>query len=219
MDELSMNEGPLTLPLASTCLVLVDIQYATGNPETGLGKHAAAQGKLEELRWRWDRISEKVVPNSLRMLEACRRLGVPRLFVTYGSEQADFGDLGRPLRRVCELSNNTVGQREHEIVDELKPLPDERVVNKLTVSAFNSTPIDRILRTYGSTDLLFCGVSTNACVEGTLRDAADRSYRCILVEDACGSSSEAAHQAGVDNVAGFLAKVASTDEVLSALKA
>ena len=99
------------------------------------------------------------------------------------------------MRALCEGTNNRVGEREHEIVDELKPLPNERVFNKITPSAFTSTPIELVLRTYGVDTLLFTGVSTNMCVEHTMRDAASYGFYCFLVEDACGADSPEMHDA------------------------
>ena len=148
------------------CLVIVDMQYATGSRTTGLGKRLAAQGKLEDAEYRFSRIEEYVVPNTKRLLDFFRAHDLRRVFLTYGSEVSDYSDLPEHVRELCEGTNNRVGEREHEIIDELKPLPNERVFNKIGASAFNSTPIDIVLRVYGVDTLLFAGVSTNMCVEG-----------------------------------------------------
>jgi len=120
---------------------------------------------------------------------------------------------------LCRATRNWVGQREHEVLDELMPGPNERVFNKITPSAFNSTPLELVLHTYGVDTLLFTGVSTNMCVEGTFRDAADRGFHCLLVEDACGADSQAMHDAALTVLQRLYGGVVSTQNVLAKLEA
>lgn len=202
-----------------TCLVVVDLQYATGTRTTGLGKLLARQGRLHEAEYRYSRIEQFVVPNTKRLLDAFRRHDLRRVFLTYGSEVSNYSDLSDQMRSLCEQTNNRVGEREHEIIDEFKPWPNERVFNKITPCAFTSTPIELVLHTYGVKTLLFAGVSTNMCVEHTLRDAADRGFHCILVEDACGADSQAMHDAAVNVVPRLYGGVMTTDEVLDRIEA
>lgn len=203
-----------------TCLVLVDIQYATGNPETGLGALLNKQGRLHEAEYRYNRIAEKVVPNSKRLLDFFRANDLRRVYLTYGSEVEDYSDLTHQLKALCEATKNREGEREHEIVDELKPLPTERVFNKITPSAFTSTPIDIVLsKAYGVDTLLFTGVSTNMCVEHTQRDAASYGYHCFMVDDACGADSPEMHDAAVTVIQRLYGTVLSTDDVIEQLSA
>jgi biuret amidohydrolase len=204
---------------AKACLVVVDIMYATGHPETGLGRFLASQGRLHEAEYRYARIAENVLPNTKRLLDFCRGNNVRRVFCTYGSEVSDYSDLTEQMRALCEGTNNRVGEREHEILDELKPRPDERVFNKITPSAFTSTPIEIVLRAYGVDTLLFTGVSTNMCVEHTMRDAASHGFHCFLVEDACGADSEAMHDAAVTVVQRLYGAVISSDEAMAQMEA
>jgi len=60
--------------------------------------------------------------------------------------------------------------------------------------------------------------STNSCVEGTARDAADRGFRCLLVEDGCGAASQTLHDATCTNFARLLGRVASSAQVLAELE-
>jgi nicotinamidase-related amidase len=202
-----------------TCLVIVDMMYATGTRTTGLGKLLAAQGKLQEAEYRFSRIENYVVPNTKRLLDFCRANEIRRVFLTYGSEVSDYSDLPEHVRELCRQTNNRVGEREHEIIDELKPLANERVFNKIGASAFNSTALDLVLHVYGVDTLLFVGVSTNMCVEGTMRDAADRGFRCVLVEDACGADAPQTHEAAVTVLQRLYGTVASTAQVIGRLEA
>jgi nicotinamidase-related amidase len=132
---------------------------------------------------------------------------------------SDFSDLSPQMKTLCEMTNNRVGEREHEIIDEMKPWPNERVFNKITPCAFTSTPIELVLHTYGVETLLFTGVSTNMCVEHTLRDAADRGFACILVEDACGADTQAMHDSAVNVVQRLYGGVSTTDKVIQEIEA
>ena len=202
-----------------TCLVIVDLQYATGTRTTGLGALLASQGRLHEAEYRYTRIDELVVPNTLRLLDAFRERQLRRVFLTYGSEVEDCSDLSSQMFDLCRATRNWTGQREHEILDELTPEPTERVFNKITPSAFNSTPLELVLHTYGVDTLLFTGVSTNMCVEGTFRDAADRGFHCLLVEDACGADSQEMHDTTVTVLQRLYGGIVSTEEALAKLGA
>lgn len=218
-DYVAVFTPEAELDPATTCLVVVDMQYATGCRTTGLGKRLAAQGKLKDAEYRFSRIENVVVPNTRRLLEFCREHDIRRVFLTYGSEVSDYSDLPDHIRELCRETNNRRGEREHEIVDELKPLPNEAVFNKRGASAFLSTALDLVLNVYGVDTLLFVGVSTNMCVEGTMRDAADRNFRCIMVDDGCGADSPVMHEASLTVVQRLFGTVSTTDEVIQRLEA
>jgi len=114
---------------------------------------------------------------------------------------------------------NTRGRREHEVLDELAPLAGEPVINKTTMSAFHSSGFERLLRSWGVEHLVFTGVSTNSCVEGTARDAADRGYRCLLAEDGCGAASARLHEAACENFRRLLGRVAASADIIAELDA
>jgi len=218
-DYVAIYTPETELDPATVCLVVTDIQYATGTRTTGLGKLLASQGKLGDAEYRYSRIENFVVPNTKRLLDFFRANDLRRVYLTYGSEVSDYSDLPNHVRELCRSTNNRVGEREHEIIDELKPLPNERVFNKMGASAFNSTAIDLVLHVYGVDTLLFTGVSTNMCVEGTLRDAADRNFRCFLVEDACGADSPAMHEASLTVTQRLFGEITTTEAVLEKLEA
>jgi nicotinamidase-related amidase len=139
------------------------------------------------------------------------------VYVTVGSAMPDYSDA--PAYKVASFKskNNHAGAREHEILDELKPLPQEPVVNKTTNSAFWSTGIDRLLTAMEARYLLFVGVSTNMCVEGTARDAADIGYRCVLIEDALATTHEELHRGTIINFQRTYGRATSTQHILEEL--
>ena len=168
--------------------------YATGSREHGLGAEHGERGPDARggLPLRPHRPASSC-PNTLRLLEWARANDMRRVFLTYGSEVEDYSDLSPQMYDLCKATRNRKGLREHELLDVLDVRPTERVINKITPSAFTSSPIELILRTYGATDLLFTGVSTNMCVESTLRDASDKGFGCVLVEDATGTDAQEYH--------------------------
>ena len=198
-----------------TALVIVDVQYASGSRHHGLGKLLAAAGTLADAEYRFARIDRFVVPNSKRLAEHFRRLGARVIYVTYGCELPDFGDAPIQLREWLVATNNTVGQREHEIVDELKPLPGDLVLNKNTMGAFGSTGIDAHLKSMGVRNIVVTGVSTNNCVGMTAQEASDRQYGVVVVAYATGTCSDEMQESTLKTFRRLWGRVASTDEVIA----
>lgn len=216
-DYASLFNPPFQLDRRSVALVVVDMQYASGSRSDGLGALLRAKGLEDRGTYRFDRIEQVVTPTIQRLLVAFRREKMPVIYLTVGSELPDFGDMLPGMRRFAEAIGNTEGTKEHRILDELAPMPGEAVVNKTTMSAFHSSGFERLVQAMGRTQLCFTGISTNSCVEGTARDAADRGFQCVIVEDGCGAASAALHEASCHNFARLLGRVASAGEILAEL--
>jgi len=216
-DYASLFNGGFSLDPARIALVVVDMQYASGSRELGLGRLLRERGEEISGAWRFDRIEKVVVPAIQRLLDFFRAHGLRVVYLTVGSELPDYSDLLPHMRPMAEAVGNTAGRREHEILDELEPAPGEPVLNKTTMSAFHSSGFERLLRAWGIEQLAFTGISTNSCVEGTARDAADRGFQCVLVEDGCGAASLALHEGACRNFARLLGRAADSDTVLAEL--
>jgi nicotinamidase-related amidase len=208
-----------TLEPGRAALVVVDMQYASGSRDHGLGRGLKDRGQEALGAYRFDRIESVVVPTIQRLLAFFRQHRLRVCYLTVGSELPDYSDLLPHMRAFAESAGNTQGRREHEILDALAPHPGEAVLNKTTMSAFHSSGFERLLRSWGIEHLVFTGISTNSCVEGTARDAADRGYRCLLVEDGCGAASQALHDATCRNFERLLGRVARSDVVMAELAA
>ncbi|MEV0623467.1 cysteine hydrolase [Nonomuraea sp. NPDC050404] len=101
------------------------------------------------------------------------------------------GPMGRILVR---------GEEGHDIVPELYPIPGEPVVDKPGKGAFYATDLEAILRGRGIQTLLVCGVTLEVCVHTTVREANDRGYECVVLEDCVGSYFPEFLRVGLDMI-------------------
>ena len=111
------------------------------------------------------------------------------------------------------------GTFEHEVVAALAPATGELVIDKNTSSAFNSTGLEWLLRNMDVDTLVLAGMATDMCVETTARDAADRGFNVIVVEDATATFFEAHHRAALSGFARVFGQVWESSDVLAALDA
>lgn len=195
-------------------LIVVDMQYVDAHPEWGIGRAARQAGRSEALAEYWPAV-ERAIVAQLRLLEAARRAGIQVIFTRIATQTRDARDVGRQHRLVgLPVPRDS---RDACIIDDLRVGPDDVVLSKVSSSPFNSTAIDRLLRNLDVDTLLVCGVVTNGCVEGTVRDASDLGYQVIMVEDACAAVTPALHQAAITNLKDAFCNVRSTDDVVAEL--
>ncbi|EED21904.1 isochorismatase family hydrolase, putative [Talaromyces stipitatus ATCC 10500] len=122
------------------------------------------------------------------------------------------GPLGRLLIR---------GEVGHDTIDELYPLPDEPVIDKPGRGAFAHTDFELLLRNKGVKNLLLTGVTTDVCISTTMREANDRGFDCVVVEDACAATEPSLHTSTLDSIkmeGGIFGAVTSSADVIQALE-
>ena len=97
---------------------------------------------------------------------------------------------------------------------------DDIIIDKTTNGAFTYTDLDHVLRARDVTHLMFMGCTTDVCVHTTLREAVDRNFQCLLIEDACASGDPLAHEAAIHMVTvedGIFGVVAKASDVVAGL--
>jgi ureidoacrylate peracid hydrolase len=156
-----------------------------------------------------------------RLLSVARAARVPVIFTrfVYRADYADGGMLVSELRPHLKARRSLVqGDWDAEIVSELTPLSDEFVVDKNRFSAFYGSSLETILRSLDVRTLMVCGVTTNMCVESTVRDAGQRDYRVYVVRDAVGELDRTRHEHALCAMAFGFGYVVERADIESALR-
>jgi nicotinamidase-related amidase len=215
MREL-IAEPPPSRPLnpRRTALLIIDMQYLDASREYGLGRIARERGKAHLYEPRFARIDE-IVPRIAELAAECRRHGVTVIHLRVASTLPRAADAPPGLRGMECVE----GSKEAEFLEELAPQPGDVVISKTSVSAFTSTNIDWQLRNLGIETLIATGIVTSGCVELTMRDAADRGYRGVVVEDGCGANSPELHRAAIERLSHGQLRAAPAAEVIRELAA
>ncbi|HEX4737306.1 MAG TPA: isochorismatase family protein [Allosphingosinicella sp.] len=193
-----MAEGELSFDPASTVLVLVDLQNFTLALETV--PHPTS----------------KVLANSIRLAEACRRAGILVVLVRVGH---DDNKMPHPSPKTdASFGGFQQGPEAKEIPPELGPRPGDVIVDKYNWGAFHGTNLDTHLRRRGIDTLIVGGLTTNVGVDTTMRQAQERGYHQVLVEDAAAAMSPEEHDYVLRIIAPRLSRVRRTEEVLQAIE-
>lgn len=151
-----------------TALLIIDMQNMCAHPDGWMGRLCTDQGKPGYLQERFDFMTE-ITPNLRKLLGFCRDKGVEVFHVRIAFLTRTARDGKRGL--LNRLQETPLIPFDFEIVEGIKPLADEIVIDKTSVSTFNSTAIDQILRNMGKDRVWTAGCVTEGCVELTTRDA------------------------------------------------
>jgi nicotinamidase-related amidase len=210
-----------TLNPATTALVIIDMQRDFLEPG-GFGE--ALGNDVSRL--------SVVVPPLRTLLATARAVGLPVIHTREG-HRTDLSDC--PPSKLArghltlgigdEGPNGRVlvrGERGHGIIDDLAPIAGEVVLDKPGKGAFHATDLELMLRNLGITSLLVTGVTTEVCVHTTVREANDRGFECLVLEDCVGSYFADFHEVALRMVAaqgGIFGWVSSSPLVVTALGA
>jgi nicotinamidase-related amidase len=204
---------------AHAALLIIDMQRDFLEPG-GFG--AMLGNDVSQLR-------RTIEPNR-RLLAAWRAAGLP-VFHTREGHRADLSDLP-PAKKVRGRGETTIGdsgpmgrilvrgEAGHDIIPELYPLAGEPVIDKPGKGAFYATDLEAILKHRGISQLVVTGVTTEVCVNTTVREANDRGFDCLVIEDCVGSYFPEFQRMGLEMIkaqGGIFGWVGSGPDLIAAL--
>lgn len=168
-----------------------------------------------------------IIPSVNAVIAAARTAGCLIIHTRQGyrADLADMTFYERWRRSRAGLDGTQVLLRSSpgfQIDPEIDVKLTDIIIDKTANGAFTHTELDHVLRAKGITHLLFTGCTTDVCVHTTLREASDRNFQCLLIEDACASGDQYAHEAAVHMVTvedGVFGVVSNSDKVVEGLKA
>jgi nicotinamidase-related amidase len=160
-----------------------------------------------------------VLPRLAGLLDACRAASVPVLYATKEREPGREPPGTAPIHRMSGPDPILVaGTWGAQVVDQVAPREGDVVLPRLvSIDPSHGSDLWPTVERLGLTALVVAGISTTLAVEGTVRGAANRGYRAVVVEDCCASVPEEWHRFSADNVLPLLADVVSARDVIGAL--
>ena len=162
---------------------------------------------------------QAVVRRTKTLVDLAHALPIPLIYTRVDYDPA----MGFPVERAPYLRRAgspicVKGTEGAEVINELKPRPDDYVVTKVRSSAFHETKLETLLRVKSVWILIVAGGSTNWGVEWLARDAKSRDLVTIALRDCTYSATEEAQAASLSNIDDFLGYVMNSDEVSERLK-
>jgi biuret amidohydrolase len=219
VKRIEAEPSALVVELDHAALIIIDMQRDFLEPG-GFGE--ALGNDVSRLK--------AAVPPLRQVLDAARKLGMlvihtreghrpdlsdaPRHKVERGEPAMRIGAPG-PMGRILVR-----GEPGHDIIPELYPVEGEPVIDKPGKGAFYQTDLELMLKNREVDTLLVCGVTTEVCVNTTVREANDRGFRCIVLSDCCASYFPEFHAAGLAMIkaqGGIFGWVSASRPVLAAM--
>lgn len=190
-----------------TAVLLIDMQNGFCHPDGTLSKDGTDVTMMRD-----------TIPNVRRLVEICQKHGIADFWTIQEHHSADRT---RELHKIVPHTLKRFrppclkGTWDADVVDELKPFVNEQshLLRKQKFSAFYNTNLEVMTRVLGVRTLIVAGVSTNACVETSLREAYMRDYDLIIVEDCIGGVSREWHDFAVNVWRRFIGLVVKVDDI------
>jgi ureidoacrylate peracid hydrolase len=220
---------PLNINCAETAVIVVDMQ----------NDFCSNGGMFHRAGINISAIQDAVGPTR-EVLSAARSTGIKIIYLKMGFQPdlSDIGDSDSPSRerhlrigagQPCITSDGRQGRFlirdtwNTDVIDDLRPQPEDVVVYKCRFSGFYQTELDDILRRLRIRNLIFTGCTTSVCVDSTIRDAMFRDYRCLLLDDCVGEPignelSRSNHDASVLTIQRVLGWVSNSERFELAMR-
>jgi nicotinamidase-related amidase len=172
-----------------------------------------------------------IVPRITAVRNACWKAGIEVIYTREG-HRPNLSDLPRSKRMKTALAGAEIGslgplgrlliRGEHgwDFIDELQPGNSEIIVDKAGTGAFHGTDLHDILNNKKVENLIITGVTTGVCINSTVREAADRGYNVLVLEDCCAEPDQQTHDIAIQLLkieGGYLSTISDSAQFLSAL--
>ncbi len=209
---------------AAPALIVVDMQNYYLRQDSSYYQYfnTLQPGCLDYILTRCETV---VIPNIRRLAETFRKKSLAVVYLRLCGTDPERKDLHHFFRETYIKGKRAGFDNVYplesdpfaDVFGEIRPLPGETVINKTTFSPFTGTRIDAVLREQEISTLVFTGLSTSQCVETTARDASDRGYHIIHIEDAQADYDEMSHTSSLYSSQGVCGGyITSTGDYLQA---
>lgn len=188
-----------------TALIVVDMQNSFCADDGGCGKTGLPIKNLQA-----------AIQPCVKVIAAARAAGIPVIYTRY-MYRPDYADGGVLIKHLLPEIKETqalqAGTWDIEVIPELKPQANDFIVDKNRPSSFYATNLETILNGLDVDSLVVCGVTTNCCVESTVRDASHRDYKTFVVQDAVAELDDERNQVALRSMAMLFANLVTVADV------
>lgn len=168
----------------------------------------------------------KIIPKIKGLIDYMRGKEVPIYYSKAVREASGLDCIDKVHKIIPESRRERIekmplcirGTWDSAIIDELKPKPEDYIVEKRRDSVFQDTEFGLWLRAFGADTVIFTGIDTYICVESTVRDAFNRGYDVILVKDCVASRNTKHHKTTLEQVGEAFGLVVGSNELMSMIK-
>lgn len=193
-----------------TALIVVDMQNGFCHED----------GFMNKIGLDWTTSRDAIGPVK-RLIDAAHSSGMPVFYTRYtlNEDYSDAGLMREVFPQIMDARGMIRDTWDADIVDDLAPAASDRIIDKTRYSAFYDTDLEEQLRALGIDTVIVCGVTTNVCVESTVRDAFFRDIRIVVPSDGTAAVSPELHEGALRDFEYSFGPVVTVDELEKAMAA